>query len=436
MAVELDDLLLVPWHEFEVLPTPEDLRAHLERHLPHVPDVELEISDDWDFAQRVRTDADGRVRLDTTVEWPHHVAITHPVTLPDPPADPRDATGTRIDRITSAPLRFSTRYPHVLVVPRPRATILGVDGWAEARAVLLFGTMRDTPDGPLTLRGALRTALADTSGGELHVVGHADTEGKAADNDALALERARSLHLYLTGDRQAWAEHAFAHADVATLQSALAWAAVTFGIACHPGDIDGDWGPSTAAALTALRDVAGIDPQQRLGPDDWAAIHELYDRDLAQLLLVDAEGLAAARARLRLAAPISMGERWPVEAPELDDHECPANRRVDLVMCTPGSTPRPETDEIYDGTFALRHLAVEPEATLRLFVHRPTLAAVADAEVDATIGSLGSRSLVANDDGVVTLTVLRGDVITIRAARPAVGDARIREVLTPELEVG
>jgi hypothetical protein len=403
-----------------------------------IADAQFEVKNTRGFAVRCKSDATGHVRTGVPLDELYGIRVLADIVLPPPPAEPSaDAEaphGMSLGRLADESIDLSVNHRHTLVITRPRAKVVSIDRWVEARPVLLFGTMSQTDDGPTTVRGALRRALTEVGAGELHVVGHADTEGKAGDNEALALERARSVHLYLAGDRVGWAEHAFANADVATLQAALAWAAASCGLACDPGPIDNDWGPATAAALNALRDHAGIDHSQQLGPDDWAAVFDLYDDDLGRILLTDREGVAAARARLNLApSPTTMGERWPVNAPELADHECPDNRRVDLVMCAADSRPKPNSDELYDGTFLRAQLGVPSELRLRVWVHTPTLAALTCATVLASIAGLGSRRMVAGADGSVITTVLKGDNVRVVRAIPSAGGGTVREFGQPEL---
>ncbi len=388
------------------------------------------------FAVRCKSDATGRVRADVPLDEMYTVRLLADVVLPPPPAEPTPTGGLAFGRVADASLEVAVDHCHTLVITRPRATIVSIDRWVEARPVLLFGTMSQTADGPTTVRGALRRALTDAGAGELHVVGHADTEGKAGDNEALALERARSVHLYLAGDRTGWAEHAFAHADVATLQAALAWAAVSCGLGCDPGSIDDDWGPATAAALAVLREHADVDQRQPLGPDDWAAIFDLYDDDLGRILLTDREGVAEARRSLKLAPePTTMGERWPVSAPELADHECPDNRRVDLVLCDPGCTPTPETDELYDGTFIREHLAVRPELRIALYVHAPLMEGLGRAGVHVCVNDRRG-SLYADAHGIVTVAVLHGDRFRVADAARADGGGAVLDYATPEIQGG
>lgn len=306
-----------------------------------------------------------------------------------------------------------------------RATIVTLDGWWETQKVMVFQSARQTSWGPVTVRGILRRVLCTPVGGEVHVIGHADTVGAAADNDALALERARSVHLYLSGDRAGWAEHALAQADVATMQAALRWIGMHSSIACDPGPVDGDWGPATAAGLGALRAAADLPDAGPPNADDWAAIYDAFDQGLAAVMLTDRAGLAAARARIQAIDPASKGETFPTVAPTKDGYASPANRRVDVVFCAAGSIPSASTDDLYDGTFTVDHVAVGPECELELFVTDPQLRPIAGGIVLADVGPLGVRRLIADPRGVVRATVLRGERIRVVHATDSGGSGNV-----------
>lgn len=387
-----------------------------------IAEATFEISDGHAFTQQATTDAQGRLHVTTPSGWAHQVRLLEPpLRLPAPLPEPVDAEGIVLARDRATPLSLSVDKRHALVCPRPHAKIVSLDGWWEAQAVLVFQNARQTTDGPLTVRSLLRAALTSARGGEVHVIGHADTKGNGGDNDALAQARARSVWLYLAGERAAWADHAFAHADVATLQAALSWAARQRGIACDPGPVDDDWGPATAEGLGGLRRHAGLSPDAPLGVDDWSAIYDLYDADLAEILITDREGLAAARARLTLAASSAKGERWPVDAPHVDGYPSAANRRVDVALCPPDHVPKRESDEIYDGTFVLEHLQAFPEVEIEIAIVDPAHAPSPGAIAKLAVGSLGERILVADDDGLLHFTALRGDRIAVLGAAPAGG---------------
>ncbi len=391
------------------------------------------------LAVRVRDDPPGRPRLEVNPwddpawssapmlsdllqrdgdEDSAHEPVARSTVSREPSPEPDAVVGELPAVVADLADTEAPRSPAPVVPPDhpPRATVVSIDGWWETQAVMVFQSARQTDFGPVTVRGILRQALCMPVRGEVHVAGHADTLGAAADNDQLALERARSVHRFLAGDRVGWAEHASAHADTATLQAALRWIALHGATPCDPGPVDGDWGPATAAGLGALRSATGRPDDGPANRDDWAAIYDAFDDGLATMMLTDRAGLANARARIQTIDPESMGERFPSHAPASDGLSSAQNRRVDVVFCAAGAIPGPGGDELYDGTFALDHVEVGPECPVGILVTDPTLRPVPHGLVLAEFGALGSRWLRADERGVVTATALRGDRIRVARA--------------------
>jgi hypothetical protein len=400
-----------------------------------IPGVKLEISDDWGFSKNGETDADGKLHIDTQLETHHNIKLVDaPIKLPALSKEPVLTKGFTFDRNQSDPFTLSSNKPHTLIVARPRATVVSLDGWWEGQSVMIFQNVRKVEEDTfVTVRGVLRTALTSNRGGEVHVIGHTDTEGRADDNEALALERARSVHFFLAGKRQEWADHAFSNADVATLQAALSWAAKATEIQCDPGPVDGDWGPATALGLSGLREHAGISQQQPLGAEDWAAIYDLFDEDLSKFMMLSRESLNQLRSTLTIKEPAAKGERFPVDAPDLNEHESPANRRVDVVLCAKGALPEPESDELYDETFLLEHLPVSFEVTVRIRIVNTGLTFMGFGILTARIGRLGPRFLVADPTGLVEVTVLGDDFIQVEGGTNAFGHGYTMAINFPEL---
>lgn len=171
-----------------------------------------------------------------------------------------------------------------IVVARPNAYRACVSGWPfDAR--LLLPVDIDAPVGkrtePLDVLAGLLALCGERPSWGILAVGHTDATGAADFNFALGALRAKSVHHYLTGDRAAWASHALAQATVRDLQAVLAWLATESMLPCHPGPIDGDFGPSTADALTAWRIVRGasdsLTPSWPIPIEDWEAVFDSYD---------------------------------------------------------------------------------------------------------------------------------------------------------------
>jgi len=369
----------------------------------------------------VRTDANGRVRIPVQLDAPHYVTMTaipalSKIARVDPPVR-HDAPPIRRDDLS--PHVFGVGNAYDVVVTRDRAELVSLDGWHEGGAVLIFGTARTQDDHAVTVRAILRTAISRRKpSGMLLVLGHADTKGKKADNAELAKQRATSVLLYLAGARADWAAHAFDNAAVADLQAALAWAATT-GIACDPGPVDDDWGPTTAAGLSGLREHAGIDHSAQLGPNDWAAIYDLYDAELARLLYCDATALAQIKASLTLVGD-SYGEQWPAVAPNKNGYLCPANRRVDLVWCELHGEPLESFEEIYDGTYDVVALEVPPEASMRIHCVNADLTPLVSAILGVRVAGIDAAML-ADETGLVEFTAMCGDAVEITSCTDLLG---------------
>jgi hypothetical protein len=397
--------------------------------------VRVQVTNGFGYDQEHASDADGRIRVDVPEGGSYQIHLvevveTADVPLQEPPIPmPASALGIFRDDLTTYVI--GVERPVTIVVARDRATIVSLDGWLEGCGVLTFGVVREVPDGVVTVRGILQAALSRRIvGAEIYVIGHADTEGSAADNADLAAVRARSVALYLTGDRDGWAAHACANADMRAFQSALRWAALTAGVACDPGVLDGDWGPATAEALNGLRTTQGVSLEQPYGVADWAAIYDLYDASLAALMYCSTEGLRAIKAELQVIED-SLGEAWPIEAPELDEHECPANRRVDIVIVPRQGGVLESADEIYDGTYDVRHHVAGAEVLVKLFTVTPGMVAVGLTKLDVQIGSL--RALLSADmKGIVEFTALAGDALVVRGCTDPWGSSTYLWGMTPE----
>ena len=432
-GVPLRDLVgaqpLAPAIPPQVVPEPEawfEVVLFTDDGVP-IPDVKLRVYDQWGFDQSGVTDAEGRLHLKTPNEGRHKLELLDDlIKLPVPPTEPTQTEGYDLRRDQSEYIELSDNKAHTLVVQRPRATVLGLDGWWENQKVMVFQGARQTDFGPVTVRGILRQAMSVYQRGqEVHVVGHADTKGGTSDNDALALERAKSVYLFLSGKRQEWAEHAHANADDATMQAALYWIGMNTLVECDPGPVDGDWGPASDFGLMMLRIEAGLPPNGPRSVDDWAAIFDHFDQALADLMYLDRSGLNDIRTLMTFTDPESKGERFPVDAPDLNDYESPVNRRVDIVFCDYGATPQPNTDELYDKTFVLRHLVVEPEWPVKIIVTKPSLEPLPFACAHLQIGPLGLRRFVADPAGLIELVVLRNDRIQVLFATDPGGTGKI-----------
>lgn len=234
---------------------------------------------------------------------------------------------------------------HRLVVPRSRACALRVGDvhFGTGKALVLptapSGTPLDEPT-PLEIVASALAHVATASSRPFTVVaGHTDTTGSDALNDRLSAARATSVDLILRGDRSGWAAHTQEHHDIEGLQRIFQWAAVRQGWECDPGPIDGVLGPRTSAARRVFRErynheMAGtLELDAGTNAGDWSAVFELYTQELA-ILLSDLGGpeVLWPVVRSRSLGTVACGERWPVDAVDVDGYECEGNRRVEILF--------------------------------------------------------------------------------------------------------
>jgi hypothetical protein len=180
---------------------------------------------------------------------------------------------------------------------------------------------------------------------------------------SLSQARARATQALLKGDRAAWGALCAKHQKVEDLQLSLAWVAETHGWRCHPGAIDGAWGPRTRDARHAFRKHhnrarSGSLPldADATSADDWRAFFDLFALGLTDEL---GEELPACRAALSF------------HGPEVLVCE-PEDGRVDLVFLDPAKPypdfwgESPPGDSIYGRRPLVkrRHLPVDPPVQL------------------------------------------------------------------------
>ncbi|MEX1365582.1 MAG: hypothetical protein AB1Z98_20810 [Nannocystaceae bacterium] len=281
-----------------------------------------------------------RVRFDP----PLRLAAARQRERREPLGDPAE-THVVLRRAGTVPVRVRSSRETLLVVPRSTAWALEVGDlhFGTGRAVVLpaapEGTTAGTPT-PLDIVAAALAHIATASPRPLAlVVGHTDTTGSDETNDRLSTARATSVDLLLRGDRSGWAAHAQQHHADEDVQRILQWAAVRQGWACDPGPIDGIIGPATRAARRAFREGYNLEMAGSLplhadtSAADFGAIFELYTQELAVLLsdLGDPAALWPV-VRSRSLGIVGCGERWPVQAVDVDGYACDDNRRVEILL--------------------------------------------------------------------------------------------------------
>ncbi|MEM6989711.1 MAG: hypothetical protein AAF721_04420 [Myxococcota bacterium] len=395
-----------------------------------LPDIELEIRLTSGESRAVTTAQDGRVFIEDLARAGEcAVTLTNTIEL-SPAADdtiPDTAVGgIRIGRSHGDPILLVTDEPHTIVVLRPRVRVLELaDGYfGEARKVLLFapegGHGRGRFEERVTARAVFRT-LFDVAGGyTVLVAGHTDTVGGGADNQALSDARAQSVHLYLSGQRHAWADHAQGAHTADDLHATLRWVAKVEGVACQPNQGLGQALAEFRRSFVPAQAPAG--DADKTTADDWRAVYDLYDRDLARLLHVEPHAIADFRSKVVFVEhePIGCGERYPVEAVGKNGFESDSNRRVDILLFADADQPTFSAEapdvEIYGGTYLAERLRARGETVARIFVvdedESPSPAATVAIKTPT-----GWLEQVVDADGYAEVLCLVGDTIEVQDAR-------------------
>lgn len=379
-----------------------------------------------------RTSDEGTLVLRVPEHGSYETRFESPPKFPAPPpgAKPSGIYSIKVARDATFPV--ATGSPRDVVLVRPAVTEICLDGWAQGSKIMRWGGMRLREGGTVaTARGALRLALWLGRGKTLAVAGHADPLGQDADNEALSAERARSVALFAQGDIDAWAEHAAGAATELDLDCAL--------VACHAilgmGAAGIDDVDALDAAHAEIRMLAGISEDSKPGVDDWRAIAEIYDGDLAAFMQTDRAGLADLRRAGTWTDPssIALGERHPKPLSELVDLASPpvlAHRRASLLVFGPmdaaGSVVASGGDEIYDGTYIRTQVYVPGEVLVQIRVDGPSRDPIARgrAWIDAGIGA---SEYTAAADGVIRFMTFAGTRVRVLAAFDANGSGTLVE---------
>jgi len=393
-------------------------------------DVELVVTAAG-FEQRVTTDAEGVADLGEVEAGIYVVELTAALVLPPAPAEPQTGRGGIYDRRLPRDCKsfeVGTGDRRQILVVRPAFTEVLVDGYAQGAKVLRWGGMRVRNDGTVgTARTALRAGLWLGRGRTMCVTGHADPLGQDADNEALALVRAESLQLFASGQLDAWAQHAFANAT--ELDFACAMAACNRILGMGPVALEDD--EAIDAAFAAVRLHAGLAEDAPPAADDWRAIADLYELDLATMLFTDLAGLAALRSTISWTDPpvASLGERFPRPLAELADLAGPvavAHRRTTLCVFGPQDTPQVAVDaggdELYDGTYTRVSLTAPGEVMVDIAVDTVGRDPLARGRAWIGVGSMGVHEHTAAADGHIRFMTSRGDAIEVIAAFDAKGN--------------
>ena len=237
--------------------------------------------------------------------------------------------------------------------------ILFPGGWSRADAITGLGVV-----------AAALTYARRHPECRLLVAGHADKRGSVASNAVLSGDRARNVYLYLSGQKEAWAEHCQQHYEVADLQALLKWVWFMYERECDPGSVDGIWGPGSRKARDAFRaryneeHGGSLELKVKQNLADWGALYHLYELELAEKLATDVSRLDALRGAVRYLDPptLACSEHWPTARPDAPAGHA-ADRRVDVLFFREDALPAlpgsPPGQAIYGGDYGIDYLSVD-----------------------------------------------------------------------------
>lgn len=255
----------------------------------------------------------------------------------------------------------------------------------------------------ITGLAVLRTCLLQVQEApdyKILIAGHTDRIGTPEYNLVLSQQRADNVLAALTGDATSWAKLADKKHRVMDYQQILRWVVRTFGWDCSPGAVDDVDGPNTQAAVKNFQMQYNDEFSKRIsvdgvvGPQTWGAFLDLYDRELATLLEIDASGLRSLRSGLNFVGPrtVGCGLNHPYDSVAHSSSIAPGadrattargtslddavrgrqDRRVDILLFKPEHLPvldchpaagrcNPAVCEIYQGgSFKLEYLPSDP----------------------------------------------------------------------------
>jgi hypothetical protein len=196
---------------------------------------------------------------------------------------------------------------------------------------------------------------------KLLIAGHDDTNGSAKQGFTISKLRAEGVLRLLEGDKSAWVTHAASNHTIKDYQQYLKYFHYTRGCNCDPGEINGQWGGSTEAAIRSYfsfvnqtgvlsepLDIKMVtqNPGKLWPTEVWNHVYDVYEYALFSILIgsrwtpADAE---RERQRLSFVDPskpyVACGESFPIDKVGKDNYRSQKNRRVEFLFFDDNTIP-------------------------------------------------------------------------------------------------
>jgi hypothetical protein len=183
---------------------------------------------------------------------------------------------------------------------------------------------------------------------KLLIAAHTDTVDTTDDNQVLSNERAQMTLAMLTGDRESYKKLAHARHRISDVKQMLHWCTRAYPdvFTCDPGPIN-DKDDTWNAVHTFERqyneckfyftsDQPDLELTGEMGPNNWGALFDVLQHNIAQELGVKVKEVAPLREKIKWLddgrKALGFSEHHPIDAVGADNYESQNNRRVELLF--------------------------------------------------------------------------------------------------------
>jgi len=187
------------------------------------------------------------------------------------------------------------------------------------------------------------------------ISGHTDTSGTYDFNFKLSDERAMNVLYLLNGEKEEWAKICYNRHKVEDYQQIMKYFETKLACGCDPEDIDDKWGDKTKNAsynffkkmvpdqADYLLNKTISDAKKRWPVEAWYPVYDLYSKEIAETLSVNAGQLEAYRSAIEYVDEekkfVGCGESFPIDSKEKKNYRSQKNRRVEILLFDKDEVP-------------------------------------------------------------------------------------------------